>query len=133
MSSRRPPIPRTLATRPQAGTGHAPQPARHDAARLVRHTLIDFSSLPLPADVRLALAQAFSFNTDGSLSGDSAQTDAQKEATISAYVAANSTYASEYTLEREQAYFETKIATITQAPAAQLARVLSAYAEKEAA
>ena len=59
MSSRRPPIPRTLATRPQAGTGHAPQPARHDAARLVRHTLIDFSSLPLPADVRLALAQAF--------------------------------------------------------------------------
>jgi len=59
VSSRRPPIPRTLATRPQAGTGHAPQPARHDAARLVRHTLIDFSSLPLPADVRLALAQAF--------------------------------------------------------------------------
>ncbi|MBU3961108.1 MAG: DUF1217 domain-containing protein [Alphaproteobacteria bacterium] len=61
----------------------------------------------------LALAQAFSFNTDGSLSGDSAQTDTQKEATISAYVAANSTYASEYTLEREQAYYESKIATIT--------------------
>lgn len=60
----------------------------------------------------LALAEAFSFNTDGSLAGDSAQTDAQKEATISAYVSANTTYASEYTLEREQAYYETKIASI---------------------
>ncbi|MBW8445721.1 MAG: DUF1217 domain-containing protein [Arenimonas sp.] len=61
----------------------------------------------------LALAEAFSFNTDGSLSGSSAQTDTQKEATISAYVSANTTYASEYTLEREQAYYEQKIASIT--------------------
>ena len=59
MSSRRPPIPRNLASRREADSAHEPQSARHDAARLVRHTLIDFSSLPLPADVRVALAQAF--------------------------------------------------------------------------
>ncbi|GEO84083.1 MULTISPECIES: DUF1217 domain-containing protein [Alphaproteobacteria] len=61
----------------------------------------------------LTLAKAFSFNTDGSVSGTSSQTDAQKEATISAYVEANTTYASEYTLEREQAYYTGKIATIS--------------------
>jgi len=61
----------------------------------------------------LALAKAFSFNTDGSLGGTSAQTDAQKEATIAGYIDANATYASEYTLERDQAYYAAKIATIT--------------------
>ena len=35
------------------------QPTRHDAPRRVRNTVVDFSSLNLPEDVRLALAEAF--------------------------------------------------------------------------
>lgn len=48
-------LPRQSATAP----AHDAQQARLDAPRMVRKTVIDFSSLCLPEDVRLALAQAF--------------------------------------------------------------------------
>ena len=56
---RRPAISRVLPDTSKAATLHGTQPARHDAPRLVCRTLVDFSSLRLPQDVRLALAEAF--------------------------------------------------------------------------
>jgi hypothetical protein len=61
----------------------------------------------------LKLAQAFDFNTDGTLSGTTAQTAAQKEATVSLYVEEEQTYVTDYYRQRERAYYESKIATIT--------------------
>lgn len=61
----------------------------------------------------LKMAQAFNFNTDGSLSAASAQTDAQKDATISLYVDEEQLYVTDYYRQREQAYYEQKIATVT--------------------
>ncbi|MGV8936364.1 MAG: DUF1217 domain-containing protein [Allorhizobium sp.] len=61
----------------------------------------------------LALAKAFSFNSDGTLVNATAQTLAQKDTTESLYIENSSTYVSGYSLAREQAYFNDKIATIT--------------------
>lgn len=61
----------------------------------------------------LKLAQAFDFNTDGTLSGATAQTAAQKEATVSLYVEEEQTYVTDYYRQRERAYYESKMATIT--------------------
>ena len=58
MSSRRTPMLRVLPGKVPGNRGGM-QPARHDAPRLVRNTVVDFSSLNLPEDVRLALAEAF--------------------------------------------------------------------------
>ena len=44
---------------PRETGGATKIPVRIDAPRRVRRTVIDFSALPLPADVRLALADAF--------------------------------------------------------------------------
>ncbi|MBU0740415.1 MAG: DUF1217 domain-containing protein [Alphaproteobacteria bacterium] len=61
----------------------------------------------------LKLAEAFDFNADGSLSGATAQTEAQKEATVSLYVDEEQIYVTDYYRQRERAYYEQKIATIT--------------------
>lgn len=61
----------------------------------------------------LKLAEAFDFNTDGTLIGTTAQTAAQKEATVSLYVEEEQTYVTDYYRQRERAYFEQKMATIT--------------------
>jgi hypothetical protein len=61
----------------------------------------------------LKLAEAFDFNADGSLSGATAQTAAQKEATVSLYVDEEQIYVTDYYRQRERAYYEQKIATIT--------------------
>ncbi|MGL3606114.1 DUF1217 domain-containing protein [Rhizobium sp. G187] len=61
----------------------------------------------------LALAKAFSFNADGTLSGATAQTAAQKESTVSLYVEEEQIYVTDYYRQRERAYYESKIATIT--------------------
>lgn len=52
-------IRRHLSREPAAAPAHDTQQARFDAPRMVRKTVIDFSSLSLPEDVRRALAQAF--------------------------------------------------------------------------
>ncbi len=59
MGARRQSMPRVLPGRTAVATLEGMQPPRHDAPRLVRCTTIDFSSLSLPEDVRLALAEAF--------------------------------------------------------------------------
>ncbi|UJW76296.1 DUF1217 domain-containing protein [Rhizobium sp. SL42] len=61
----------------------------------------------------LKMAQAFSFNTDGSLSGTTAQTAEQKESTVALYIEEEQTYASEYYLQREKAYYTAQIANVT--------------------
>lgn len=61
----------------------------------------------------LKLAEAFDFNADGTLAGTTAQTTAQKEATVSLYVEEEQTYVTDYYRQRERAYYESKIATIT--------------------
>ena len=61
----------------------------------------------------LKLAQSFSFNTDGTLSGATAQTAAQKEALVSLYVDEEQIYVTDYYRQRERAYYESKISTIT--------------------
>ena len=61
----------------------------------------------------LKMAQAFDFNTDGTLSGATAQTAAQKEATVSLYVDEEQIYVTDYYRQRERAYYEQKISTIT--------------------
>lgn len=61
----------------------------------------------------LKLAKAFNFNADGSLSAAKAQTDAQRENTITLYVDEEQTYVSNYYLEREKAYYASKIASVT--------------------
>lgn len=61
----------------------------------------------------LKLAQAFSFNADGTLSGATAQTAAQKEALVSLYVDEEQIYVTDYYRQRERSYYEQKIATIT--------------------
>jgi hypothetical protein len=61
----------------------------------------------------LKLAEAFDFNADGTLAGTTAQTAAQKEATVSLYVEEEQTYVTDYYRQRERAYYESKIATIT--------------------
>ena len=57
--ARRQPMPRVLPARAAVATLTDLQPPRHDAPRLVCRTLVDFSALALPEDVRLALAEAF--------------------------------------------------------------------------
>ncbi len=52
-------IHRILSQGSAAAPTHDAQPARIDAPRVVRRTVIDFSSLGMPEDVRLALALAF--------------------------------------------------------------------------
>src|SRR3990167_6390913 len=52
-------IHRNLSHGSAAAPTHDAEPARIDAPRAVRRTVIDFSSLGVPEDVRLALALAF--------------------------------------------------------------------------
>ncbi|THV23197.1 DUF1217 domain-containing protein [Peteryoungia ipomoeae] len=59
------------------------------------------------------MAEAFNFNADGSLSAATAQTAAQKDATISLYVEEEQTYVTDFYRQREQAYYEQKMATVT--------------------
>lgn len=59
MISRRGPIPRTLNAKARVAEHQGVPSPRFDTPRLVRKTLVDFSSLSLPDDVRQALAQAF--------------------------------------------------------------------------
>ena len=59
MKSPRSSIRRPLSHEPAATPTGSAQAARFDAPRLVRRTVMDFSALSLPEDVRLALAQAF--------------------------------------------------------------------------
>lgn len=59
MRSHRRTIARNLAREPESISVHDAQSTRYDAPRLIRQTVVDFSSLCLPEDVRLALAQAF--------------------------------------------------------------------------
>jgi hypothetical protein len=61
----------------------------------------------------LRLAEAFEFNTDGTLSGATAQTAVQKEAIVSLYVDEEQIYVTDYYRQRERAYYEQQIATIT--------------------
>ena len=61
----------------------------------------------------LKLAQAYGFESDGSLTGTTAQTAEQKDDTISLYVEEEQTYVSDYYLEREKSYYASKIATVT--------------------
>ncbi len=60
----------------------------------------------------LQLAEAFNFNTDGSVNG-SIQTDDQKALTQDSYVYNKSTYPSDLAAEANQDYYERKISTIT--------------------
>ena len=59
MGAQRQPMPRMLPGRTAVATREDMPPSRHDAPRRVCCTIIDFSSLGLPEDVRLALAEAF--------------------------------------------------------------------------
>ena len=59
MGRRRQTMPRVLPGRAEVATLEGVQPPRHDAPRRVRRTLVDFSSLDLPEEARLALAEAF--------------------------------------------------------------------------
>lgn len=59
MGARRQPMPRVLPGKTTVASPGGIQPVRHDAPRLVRSTVVDFTSLRLPEDVRLALAEAF--------------------------------------------------------------------------
>jgi hypothetical protein len=59
MGARRQPMPRVLPGKAAAAAPEGMQAVRHDAPRRVRNTLVDFTSLCLPEDVRLALAEAF--------------------------------------------------------------------------
>jgi hypothetical protein len=59
MGARRQAMSRVLPGKAKAATPEGVQPVRHDAPRRVRNTVIDFSALALPEDVRLALAEAF--------------------------------------------------------------------------
>ncbi|WP_435477488.1 hypothetical protein [Variovorax sp. ZT5R36] len=52
-------MPRVLPGKATAAALEGMQPVRHDAPRRVRNTVVDFTSLCLPEDVRLALAEAF--------------------------------------------------------------------------
>ncbi|PYB77253.1 DUF1217 domain-containing protein [Rhizobium wuzhouense] len=61
----------------------------------------------------LRMASAFNFNADGSLSAATAQTAAQKENTVALYIDEEQTYVSNYYLEREKAYYTSKIASVT--------------------
>ncbi|MFV2949466.1 hypothetical protein [Pseudomonas japonica] len=58
MSMQRQPMRRVLPGKVRS-TARATQAARFDAPRAVRKTVIEFASLSLPEDVRLALAEAF--------------------------------------------------------------------------
>ena len=57
--ARRKPMPRLLHDKAPSESPLTLQPSRYDAPRRIRNTIMDFSSLNLPADVRLALAEAF--------------------------------------------------------------------------
>jgi len=59
MATRRQPMPRVLPGKATAAAPEGMQPVCHDAPRRVRNTIVDFTSLCLPEDVRLALAEAF--------------------------------------------------------------------------
>jgi hypothetical protein len=59
MGARRQSMSRALPGKTNAASSEAVQPTRPDAPRLVRKTVIDFTTLHMPEDVRLALAEAF--------------------------------------------------------------------------
>ncbi len=57
--ARRKSMPRPLAEKASSVASKTLQPSRYDRPRRIRDTVIDFSALRLPADVRRALAEAF--------------------------------------------------------------------------
>ena len=57
--ARRKSMPRPLADKASGVVSKTLQPPRYDTPRRIRDTVIDFSALSLPADVRPALAEAF--------------------------------------------------------------------------
>ena len=59
MAATRQAMRRTLPGKAAGRATEASQPARYDMPRMVRRTVVDFSALELPEDVRLALAEAF--------------------------------------------------------------------------
>ena len=59
MAARRRPMPRLLPGNGTLAAVEGMQPTRYDAPRRVRRSVVDFSALSLPEDVRLALAEAF--------------------------------------------------------------------------
>ncbi|MCM2476852.1 DUF1217 domain-containing protein [Rhizobium sp. CG5] len=61
----------------------------------------------------VSLASAFSFNADGTISGTTAQTAAQKTSVEDLYLEVVPSYTIPYVAEREKAYYESKIGTIT--------------------
>jgi len=59
MGARRQPMPRVFPGKTTVALSEGMQPVRHDAPRMVRSTVVDFTSLHLRGEVRLALAEAF--------------------------------------------------------------------------
>ncbi len=59
MASRRQPMPRVLPGKTTATSPERKQSVQQDAPRTVRKTVMDFTTLKLPEDVQLALAEAF--------------------------------------------------------------------------
>lgn len=57
--ARRKSLPRVLPANASNVSSRTLQPSRYDAPRRIHNTVMDFSALSLPADVRLALAEAF--------------------------------------------------------------------------
>ena len=57
--ARRKSMPRPLVDKASSVASKTLQPTRYDTPRRIRDTVMDFSALDLPADVRLALAEAF--------------------------------------------------------------------------
>ena len=57
--ARRKSMPRPLADKASSVASKTLQPTRYDTPRRIRDTVMDFSALGLPADVRPALAEAF--------------------------------------------------------------------------
>ena len=57
--ARRKSMPRLLVDKASSVASKTLQPTRYDTPRRIRDTVMDFSALDLPADVRLALAEAF--------------------------------------------------------------------------
>ena len=59
MTSRHEVAVRRFTSELAAAPAEVQRPVRHDAPRLIRKTVVDFSSLNLPEDARAAIAQAF--------------------------------------------------------------------------
>lgn len=59
MAKRRQPIPRSFASKNANASAQEETSTRHDLPRRIRNSIVDFTTLSVPPDVRLALAEAF--------------------------------------------------------------------------